>query len=189
MSTAQRTISLLGGGTLIAYGLYKRSWSGLGMAAVGGVLTYRAMSVTKTAGRRGQNVSVPYETGTRVDASVTVNVPRAEAYRFWRNLENMPKFMQKIQIVSEIDNKTSHWVAKTPTGSSLEWTAEIINEAENELLAWRSVDGDIRTAGSVQFKDAPGGGTLVLVESQYRGPGGSLALWLAKLAGGDPSAQ
>src|SRR5271170_2465954 len=110
ISSTEQAISLIGGGTLIAYGLHKRSWAGLGIAAVGGLLTYRAVSgANKAAGRRGHNVSVPYETGTRVDASVTVNVPRTEAYRFWRNLENMPKFMQKIQIVSEIDNKTSHW--------------------------------------------------------------------------------
>jgi uncharacterized membrane protein len=190
ISPAEQAISLIAGGSLIAYGLHKRSWAGLGMAALGGLLTYRAMSGARTtAGRRGHNVSVPYETGTRVDASVTVNVPRVEAYRFWRNLENAPKFMQSIQAVSEIDNMTSHWVANTPAGPSLEWTAEIINEVENELLAWRSVGGDIRTAGSVQFKDALGGGTLILVESQYSGPGGKLAVWLARLAGGDPSAQ
>jgi uncharacterized membrane protein len=193
LSQADRTTSLIGGGALLAYGLYKRSWAGYGMAAVGGLLAYRAVTASNAANkvrvRRSHNVSVPYETGTRVDGSVTVSVPRVEAYRFWRNLENTPKFMHLIQSVKEIDNKTSHWVAKAPAGSSVEWTAEVINEVENALLAWRSVSGDIRTAGSVQFKDAPGGGTVILLESQYSGPGGKVAAWLAKLAGGDPAVQ
>jgi len=87
-------------------------------------------------------VSVPYEAGTRVDAGV--------------------------QSVKEIDNKTSHWVAKIPGGGHAEWTVEIINEVENELLGWRSVSGHIGIAGSVQFKDAPGGGTEIKLETQYR---------------------
>jgi uncharacterized membrane protein len=193
LSETERMASLIGGGALVAYGLHKRSWAGLGMAAAGSLLAYRAVSAGKAANkiqaRRGHNVSVAYETGTRVDGSVTVNVPRVEAYRFWRNLENAPKFMHLIHSVKEIDNKTSHWVANAPAGSSVEWTAEVINEVENALLAWRSVSGDIRTAGSVQFKDAPGGGTVILLESQYSGPGGKVAAWLAKLAGGDPAVQ
>jgi uncharacterized membrane protein len=199
LSQAERAASLIGGGTLIAYGLQKRSWAGWGMAAIGGVLTYRgatghcdvyrAIGVNNARGRRGHNVSVPYETGTRVDGRVTVSVARAEVYRFWRNLENMPKFMNSIQSVKEIDNRTSHWVAPAPAGGSVEWTAEIINEIENELLAWRSVEGDIGVAGSVQFKDAPGGGTEVKIESQYNAPGGKLAAWIAKVAGVDPKVQ
>ena len=41
LSQPERVISMIGGGTLVAYGLQKKSWSGLGMAAVGGALIYR----------------------------------------------------------------------------------------------------------------------------------------------------
>jgi uncharacterized membrane protein len=199
LSQTERTASLIGGGTLIAYGLQQRSWKGLGMAAVGGLLAYRgatghchvyqAIGVDKGSGWRGHNVSVPYESGTRVDGQVVVNIPRSEAYRFWRNLENVPKFMHGVQSVKEIDNKTSHWVANAPAGASVEWTAEIINEIENQLLGWRSVDGDIGIAGSVQFKDVSGGRTEIKLENQYNAPGGKLAAWIAKVIGGDPAAQ
>jgi len=199
VSRGERVASLIGGGTLIAYGLQKRSWAGLGMATIGGLLAYRgatghcdvyrAIGVNTGQRRRGHNVSVPYEAGTRVDAGVMVSTPRADTYRFWRNLENLPKFMDMIQSVTEIDNKTSHWVAKIPGGGSVEWTAEIINEVENERLGWRSVSGDIGIAGSVQFKDAPGGATEVKLETQYNPPGGKLTALLAKLAGADPAVR
>ena len=196
LSQSERVASLVGGGTLVAYGLGKRSWGGLGLATIGGLLAYRgatghcdvyqALGANTGRGRRGHNVSVPYETGTRVDAAVVVNISRTDAYRFWRNLENLPKFMQMIQSVKEIDNKTSHWVAKAPIWASVEWTAEIIHEVENELLGWRSVDGDIGIAGSVKFTDAAGG-TQIKLETQYNPPGGKFAVFLGKLVGADPA--
>ena len=36
---------------------------------------------------------------------------------------------------------TSHWVAAGPAGLSVEWDAEIINEIENTLIAWRALPG------------------------------------------------
>ncbi|HME08907.1 MAG TPA: SRPBCC family protein [Bryobacteraceae bacterium] len=196
LSQTERVVSLIGGGALVAFGLQKGSWGGLGLATLGALAAYRGATGhcdiyqafgVNSARRRGRNVSVPYQAGTRVDASIVVNIPRAEAYRFWRNLENLPKFMQMFPSVSEIDNKLSHWVAKAPGGASVEWTAEIINEVENELLGWRSVDGDIGIAGSVHFADTPDGATRIQLETQYDPPGGKLTALLGKLVGADPA--
>ena len=134
---------------------------------------------------------MPYELGVRVDQAVTVDKPQEELYRFWRNLENLPKFMKNLHSVTEIDNKHSHWVAKGPGGTSMQWKAEIISEQENERIGWRSLPGaDVANAGSVHFKPAPGGrGTLVSVELQYDPPGGNLAAIVAKWLGQDPERQ
>ncbi len=199
LSQTERMASLIGGGALVAYGLHRGSWRGLGLATLGGLFAYRgatghcdvyqALGANTARRHAGRHVSVPYQEGTRVDASVVVNVPRVEAYRFWRNLENLPKFMRMIRSVTEIDNQRSHWVARGLGGARVEWTAEIINEVENELLGWRSIGGDIGIAGSVQFADAQGGATRIQLETQYDPPGGKLTALLGKLVGADPALQ
>jgi uncharacterized membrane protein len=200
LSEPERWASVIGGGALVAYGLQKRSPVGWGLAALGGVLTYRgatghcdvyaALGVSTAHGTRGRQVSIPYELGIRVDKTITIDKPQQEVYRFWRNLENLPKFMRHLESVREIDNKHSHWVAKAPAGQTVEWKAEIINEIENELIAWRSLSGDVSNAGSVRFWPAfDNRGTELTVELQYNPPGGTVGALFAKLFGEEPSQQ
>jgi uncharacterized membrane protein len=62
------------------------------------------------------------------------------------------------------DDYRSHWVVEGPAGTRFAWDAEIHNEKENELIAWRSLDGDVNHAGSDLFRTTPsGGGTEVRV--------------------------
>src|SRR5579884_4238813 len=200
VSATERWASVLGGGALAVWGLQKKSLPGLTMAALGGALVFRGATGhcdlyqafgMHTDHRRGRKRGVPYELGVRVDKSVTINKPRQEVYRFWRNLENLPRFMRHLEAVTEIDNKHSHWVVKAPAGRSVQWRAEIINEAENERIGWRSLAGaDVDNAGSVQFKPAPDGhGTIVQVALQYNPPGGMVGAMFARLFGEEPSQQ
>jgi uncharacterized membrane protein len=201
VSQRERLASVMAGGALAAYGLHKRSWGGAALAAVGGVLAYRgatghcpmywALGVATNPRSKSRGTSVPYELGIRVDAAVTIAKPREELYHFWRNLENLPRFMTHLESVKEIDNKHSHWVVKAPAGRSVQWKAEIVNEVENELIGWRSLPGaDVDNAGSVHFKPAPdGNGTTVRIALQYNPPGGLVGALLAKLFGEEPSQQ
>ena len=199
LSQPERLASIIGGGVLMAFGLQKGSWGGAAIATAGGVLAYRGaaghcpvyqtLGVTTAKAGQGRNRSLPYELGIRVDDSVFVEKPRDEVYRFWRNLENLPRFMKHLESVHEIDNKRSHWVAKGPAGHSVEWTSEIINEVENELIGWRSLTGsEVDNAGSVHFKPAQAG-TIVQVALQYNPPGGVLGALFARLFGEEPSQQ
>ena len=99
--------------------------------------------------------------------------------------------MQHLQSVTVIDLTHSHWVAKAPDGRDVAWDAEIINDKENELIAWRSIgDADIDNAGSVHFTPAPGGrGTVVKVVLEYNPPAGKAGKFVAKLFGEDPDTQ
>lgn len=201
MSEPERIASVLAGGALVAYGLQKKSWGGIALAGFGSALAWRgasghcpvlqAFGISNNRKSRGRNASVPYELGVRVDTAVTINKPREEVYRFWRNLENLPRFMRHLESVTEIDNKHSHWVAKAPAGRTVQWKAEIINEAENERIGWRSLPGsDVDNAGSVHFKSAPdGSGTIVQIALQYNPPGGAVGAMFAKLFGEEPSLQ
>ncbi len=200
VSQPERLASVIGGATLIGFGLQKKSWAGAGLACLGGALLYRgatghcdifqALGVNTARGRKGRNVSVPYELGVRVDKTITIAKPPSEVYQFWRNLENLPRFMQHLESVKEIDNKHSHWVAKAPAGYSVEWKAEIINEVEDKLIGWRSLPGaDVDNAGSVHFQDAGAQGTEVKIALQYNPPGGVVGSWFAWLFGEEPSVQ
>jgi uncharacterized membrane protein len=121
---------------------------------------------------------------------ITVNRPVNEVYEFWRDLENLPRFMSHLESVRVSDGR-SHWRVKAPAGLSLEWDAAIIEDRPNEVLSWRTLEGAaVVHTGSVRFLGAPGGrGTEVLVDLQYDIPGGKLGAALAKAFGQDPAEQ
>ena len=126
-----------------------------------------------------------------VEKCITVNRSADDCYRFWRDFENFPRFMEHLESVTAADNKRSHWVAKGPAGTSVEWDAEITADREGELLAWSSTaDADVQNAGMVRFERAPGDrGTIVWIDMQYKPPGGKAGSAVAKLFGEEPSQQ
>jgi uncharacterized membrane protein len=132
--------------------------------------------------------------GIQVQRAVTINMPRAQLYRIWRNFENLPRFMkhlQRVDVDETTGGKRSHWVAKAPFGREISWNAEITEDRENEYIAWRSLPGSIvGSTGSVHFVDAPNTlGTVVHVLMQYNPPGGSLGAVIARLFGEEPGQQ
>jgi uncharacterized membrane protein len=126
-----------------------------------------------------------------VEKSITVNSPVAPVYEFWREFENLPRFMSHLKSVIVTGPDRSHWVAKAPAGKSVEWDAEIIDERRNELISWRSLEGaDVANSGTVRFNPAPGGrGTEVHVSLHYDPPAGHLGVTIAKLFGEEPEIQ
>src|ERR671939_1070996 len=166
----ERWVSAIGGGALALYGITRGSLGGIALALVGAALLqrgytghcnlYEAIGYNSAGDdlRNSENVSVPYGRGIRVEKSVTINRSPEELYRFWRNFENLPRFMSHLKSVRVVDDMRSHWTAKGPAGSDVEWDAEVINEVPNELIGWRSVDGSqIANAGSVRFTPTTGG--------------------------------
>ncbi|HEY0543918.1 MAG TPA: SRPBCC family protein [Pyrinomonadaceae bacterium] len=132
-------------------------------------------------------------TGGRVQVkkSITINRSPEELYIFWREFRNLPRFMKHLESVEETGERTSHWVAKAPAGTIVEWDAVIVDEQANRIIAWHSVEGaDVDNSGSVTFERAPGGrGTIVRVELEYNPPGGVIGSTVAKLFGEEPEQQ
>lgn len=126
-----------------------------------------------------------------VKAAITVRKPREEVYRFWRDLENLPRFMAHVESVEGNGNGHSHWKVKAPAGATVEWDAEVVEDRPGEALVWRSVEGSrVQNAGAVRFLDAPRDqGTEVHVEFDYGAPGGRLGEAIAKLFGEEPTQQ
>jgi uncharacterized membrane protein len=112
-----------------------------------------------------------------------------DVFRFWRRLENLPRFMTHLERVTELDDRRSHWVARGPGGLRAEWDAKIINEVENKVIAWQSLPGsDVVTAGSINFSPVRRGRSSQLsVHLQYAAPAGRAGAWLAAIAGHEPS--
>jgi uncharacterized membrane protein len=198
----ERWASAVGGGALALYGITRGSLGGIALALVGAALVqrgvsghcnvYEAMNFSTAGGdalRNSENVSVPAERGTKVEQSVEINRPAAVLYDFWRNFENLPRIMNHLESVTTTGDR-SHWVAKAPAGSTVEWDAEIYNEKQGELIAWRTLEGSqVASAGSVRFEETAPGTTTVSVSLKYDPPGGKLGSIVARLFGENPSQQ
>jgi uncharacterized membrane protein len=201
----ERWLSMVAGAMLAGWGLKRRDTIG-GTAALGAAaLLYRGTTghchvydaLGVSSGRSaGTGIIADRHSDTRqqlggrrgihVEQSVTINKPVAEVFRFWRNFENLPKFMEHLRSVAVREEGISHWVAKGPAGTSVEWDARIINEIDNKLIAWQSLEGStIATAGSVNF-DVTEHGTRIRVHLQYNPPGGRVGAAVARLFGEEP---
>lgn len=123
--------------------------------------------------------------------SIAINRSPAECYRFWRDFENLPRFMRHLESVRVTNLNQSHWVVHGPAGAKLEWDAEITEEVPDERIAWRSKPGaDVDSEGSVRFEKGPRGrGTAVRVALAYRPPAGKRGAMVAKVFGQAPEQQ
>ena len=201
ISETERWVSMAAGAGMALYGLTRGRLGGLALAGFGALLVRRGMTGhcdtyqmfgLNTAGT-GEDTrqALGGPAGVIVEESVTINRPISELYRFWRNLENLPRFMSHLESVERITDTLSRWRAKGPAGTSVEWNAEIINEVPDQVIGWKSIEGsDVVSAGSVNFDDAGAGrGTRVRVRLQYNPPGGKLGDAVARLLGSDAATE
>jgi len=200
------------GGALAAYALKRRQGPGSAAAMAGAALLYRgatghctvyqALGINRgdhvAASRQGTGVVADRGSDTRAQLggrrgihvleSIAINRPVADLYRFWRNLENLPTFMQHLESVAMREEGVSHWVAKGPGGMRVEWDARIINDVSDKVIGWQSLNGStISTAGSVHFDRDDRYGTRMTVHLQYNPPGGRLGAAVARFFGEEPT--
>lgn len=195
LTDAEHYVALSLGAALLFLGVTRRAPYGACLAVAAVPLLYRGLTGRWPAPlpRLRQSGDTRLELGgpkgVHVRESIRLEVPIGEVYRFWRQLSNLPRFMSHLQGVTETGDRTSHWVAAGPAGMSIEWDAEIINDMENDVVAWRSLPGsEVASAGSVSFKEVRGGrSTEVAVHLQYAPPAGKAGVALAALFGREPS--
>ena len=129
--------------------------------------------------------------GIHAKGTCIVNLAPEEVYNFWRNFQNLPRFMRHLESVEDLGDGRSHWKAKGPAGMEVEWDATIIADVPGEVITWRSLENsDVDNAGAVRFERAPGGrGTIVKVNIEYNPIGGVIGATVAKLFGEEPEQQ
>jgi uncharacterized membrane protein len=197
ISPTARWTSIVAGAVLAAVG-HKRSNRGLEMAGLGliarGASGWCPVTAAIDADRRRLDGSTTRHLGGAqgviVEDAITIYRPVSDVYSSWRNLENLPRFMEHLEAVRVDDRLHSHWSAKGPLGVTVEWDAEIINDIPPTLLSWKSVgESDVISAGSVRFRPAGEHATEVRVKLQYDPPAGKIGATVAWLLGEDPEHQ
>lgn len=172
--------------------------AGIGLAAI--PLAVGTAAARKRREMRGEHDSAPGHTARRasfgdyhvVGRTVTIARPRAELFAFWRDFQNLPRFManlDRIEPGAEPGHNT--WHIRAPAGKIYAVDTRIAREVDGELIAWRSTEeSEIDTEGRVTFEDAPGDrGTRVGLIVAYKPRGGVIGDTIATLARRSPELQ
>jgi len=162
----------------------RRSRTSLGVASLVGV------TAIDLIGARRNHIDNE-RTSMQTRAAITINRPVDEVYSFWRDFTNLPRFMQHLESVETRDDRHSHWKAKAPAGSAVEWDAVVTEDVRSSKITWKSEGKTaVPNSGTVQFAEAPGAqGTEVIVSVEVDIPAGGAGKVAAKLFGEDPAQQ
>jgi len=125
------------------------------------------------------------------EGSILINKPPVEIYRFWKNLENLPRIFDHLDSVNLIGQWRPHVrVARFNSGPLL-WDIEITNDIPNELITWQSVEGaQVKTQGEVYLNARRHwNDTVVTVSVVYEPPLGRRGAEFAGKFGENPSEE
>jgi uncharacterized membrane protein len=119
----------------------------------------------------------------RAERSIRVRAKVADVYRFWRNFENFPQFMDHVEEVRKLDadGTLTHWKLKGPVGTSVEYDARLTQEVENASLGWNSTSGTMQTSGTVTFTEVDDYTEVHVLMQWYDTPGGPVGELVSKL--------
>jgi uncharacterized membrane protein len=105
----------------------------------------------------------------KIQSSIDVNVPISTAYNQWTQFEEFPEFMEGVDTVRQIDDKTLEWHADV-AGNDETWTAEIYEQEPDERVSWRSTSG-APNSGTVSFDRLGESSTRVTLTMDWRPEG------------------
>ena len=204
VSDTERVVSGIAGVALAAYALTHTKntlTTSLPLSLLGGYLVYRGATgncPAYTALRTGTGQQtdseiavIPEGQGIKIVKAVTIQKSANDLYKYWRNFENLPRFMKHLEAVAVKDSMHSSWTAKAPFGQTVSWDAEILSDEPDKRIVWTSTEhADVPNTGSVRFKELPAGrGTAVTVSLEYNPPAGMIGAAVAKLFGEEPGTQ
>ena len=101
----------------------------------------------------------------RIQKSIEVVRPLHQVYNQWTQFEELPRFMEGVKEVKQLDDTRLHWVAEI-AGKEKQWTAKIIEQIPDHRIAWESESGEY-TSGVVSFQARGPDRTCVTLEISY----------------------
>lgn len=195
----EQVLSIGIGSGLIAFGLTQRGKGGMLPILAGGSLLlhglsshshlYEAIGVDESY---GTPIRHPLNRIVHFRKSICINRSAADIYAFWRDLKNLPRFMHNIVAVEELDDTRSRWHAHGPFNKEVYWEAEILEERQNEMITWRTIEteSNLEHEGVLSLRRAVGNrGTILSLDCRWSPPGGVIGAALAKLLPQDPARQ
>jgi uncharacterized membrane protein len=122
--------------------------------------------------------------------TVTIGRPASELYDYWRDVANLPTFVENLESIEKLDDRRSRWTVKAPAGKSVSWISEITDDCPGESISWQSQEGaDVPNSGKVEFIDVGQRGTIVRAVIAYEAPAGIVGKVVAKMFQREPRIQ
>jgi len=103
------------------------------------------------------------------ERSIDVARPVRVVYNQWVQFETVPRFMDGVTSVTEVDPLHMHWVTEVE-GAKLEFDTEITEKIPDERIAWKSTSG-AEHAGVATFHVLGNDSTRVILRMLF-GPEG-----------------
>lgn len=194
---SERVASGVAGFVLIGVGLARSGASRWLLVAAGVALLRRGWTGfcpwygrLKRDRRHPAAFGVPEGLGIEIEYAVEIRRSPQVLYKFWQNLEELPRIMRHVEFVRRHSDKRSHWKVRGPLGTSLEWEAEIIDREEDRSLSWQTLPGaTVKSAGSIWFEPTATGSTIVTAAFRFDPPGGALGATVSSFLGASPQKE
>jgi uncharacterized membrane protein len=198
------TASMLTGGALMVYGLFRRDLVGL-LCTAGGAGMIASTAAKKTAGtwaavtslervplpRLGENHSKKM----KCKRAVTIAKPIEEVYEFLSEAENFPRFMQNVNKVETGANDKWLWTVNNLARSEMSWETAVSKNDTGKEIVISSVP-DSAFGGTIRFAMQPvhiarnvDAATVLQVELEYFRPNLGVVAPIFHLLGKDPAQQ
>jgi uncharacterized membrane protein len=185
-SPTARLLAATAGGALMAYCAKRRDPIAITAGTFGFYLFMRGLTNPRSKRRDGAN-------GHRtIDIQKTIHIaaPVERVFELWSDVENFPRFMRNVSEVRKTADRRYHWTVTGLAGATIEWDAEIVMFAPNQVLAWKTVPGSlIEHAGIIHFEPESDRSTCLNIEVSYNPPAGTIGHALRKLLGANPKKE
>jgi len=124
-----------------------------------------------------------------IEASVTIHRPVEEVFRFYRDFQNLPRFLGDVMEIELIGPATSRWTIQGPLGIQVHWTMQVTEERTNELIRYQTVTSPLlRTSWDILFAPGPQAGETE-VREVMKVPLGRLGRLVLALLGKFPAEE
>jgi uncharacterized membrane protein len=121
--------------------------------------------------------------GRETIGTIVIQRSRPELYAFWRDFTNLPRFVDRVKSVTEVDALSSLWSVLDADGQATEWEVMVTDDERDRLIAWTtSGRTPAHHTGRVEFEDASTG-TRVTAVIREAGRAGVLEHLLSAVSG------